>query len=155
LASLARRIFDGVTAIFGSRVTRVARVVTIPESVNGFTVGGGGSSDRHFSDVHLPGLVPNSNVTIFFRVRPLNEDATFQVRLNKTIAARFTYDEPSNTPSYWHKLLPPRALESERNELVFSASGPTAPGVEFSDVLLLYQSDDTTVKTAEPVVLDG
>jgi hypothetical protein len=147
-------MFDGVTNILGSRVTRVARVVAIPESVDGFTVGGAGSSDRHFQDVHLSGLVPNSNVTIFFRVRPLNEDATFQVRLNQTIAAHFTYDEPSNTPSHWHKVLPPRALEAERNELVFSASGPRAPGVEFSDVVLLYQSDETTVKMAEPVVLD-
>jgi hypothetical protein len=154
VASVIRRILSGVTAIFESRVTRVARFATLPESVGGFSVGSE-SSDRHFHPVAFPGLVSSASATIFFRVRPLKADTTIQVRLNQTIAVRFTYDEPSNTPFHWHKVLPARALLPDENELIFSVSGPLAPTAEFSDVVILYQSSETTVKEAGPTVLDS
>jgi hypothetical protein len=152
VAAFARRIFDGVTAVFGSRVTRVARVVTIRESVNPFTVGGSELSDRHFR-FGLPGLVPNSDATVFFRVRPLMSDSRIQVRIRQTIVARFTYDQPSNAPFHWHKVVPPGAFDAERNELIFSVAANGA--AEFSDVLILYQSDETTVKAPEELLASG
>jgi hypothetical protein len=102
-------------------VPEVARYVTL--SPRTFTIPDESSglpvSDRHFQDVTAPGLVPGSLPVLFFRTSNGGRSG-FSIRV------------------------PPGALAPEGNELTFAV--PAGGSVLFSDVVILYRSNQLTVK---------
>ncbi|MDQ4100422.1 MAG: hypothetical protein M3121_07980 [Chloroflexota bacterium] len=111
-----------------------AGVFSVPHS--------GGISDRHIQDIHAPGVVPQSLPVIFFRTTH-SGGPTFTVRLNSAPLIQHTLTDVG--PHSWHEILPVGALKAEGNELVFGVSGDGS--VQFLDVVILYTSNELTVKT--------
>jgi hypothetical protein len=126
---------------FFTEETRVARYVTVAGSENGITVpDAGGISDRHIQGIHAPGLVPVPAV-ILFRTRH-NQAPSFSVRLNATRLTAETLQ--GEGPRTWHEIIPAGALRSADNELTLAVTGDGS--VTFSDIVILYTSDELTVK---------
>jgi hypothetical protein len=138
-----RQVFD-----FFTEVTRVARFVTVAGTENGVTVPGpSGTSDVHIQAIHAPGVVVGAPAVIFFRTKHA-QAPSFSVRLNAT---RLTAESLSQAgPHSWHEIIPPGALKPQDNELTLAVTG--SGSVTFSDVVILYQSDQLTVK--KPLVAD-
>ncbi len=143
LLSGFRQFFD-----FFTEVTRVARFVTVSGTENGVTVPDqSGIGDRHIRAIHAPGLVVGAQAVIFYRTKH-TQTPSFSVRLNAT---RLTAESLGQAGSQsWHEIIPPGALKPQDNELTLAVTGNGS--VTFSDVVILYQSDQLTVK--KPVVLD-
>ncbi len=150
LRSLAARVGSLIgQAPFFNQETRVARYIVLAESLGGFSVPhSGGISDRHFLDINAPGVVTQVFPVIFFRTTH-SGTPTFSLRLNATNLTRHTFADAN--PRSWHELIPSGALRAEGNELVFAVNG--GGSVQFSDVVILYTSDQLTVKTP-PVLTD-
>ena len=144
-------LVDRVAGFF--EVPEVARYVTLPGVPQGFTIPEGeqGLSDRHFQDVDLPGLIPGSTAVLMLRTSN-GGTSRFSVRVNQSplIQHELTGGEPS--PLTWHVLVPAGALRPEGNELIFGV--PTGGSVRFSDVLILYRSNQLTIKRPIEQVLD-
>ena len=71
---------------------------------------------------------------------------SFSVRLNAT---RLTGHELSDAgPHSWHEVIPTGVLKPESNELTLAVSGNGS--VTFSDIVILYQSNQLTVKQPFP-----
>ena len=105
-------------------------------------------SDRHFTHIDAPGLISSSIPIIFFRTKHTGR-ATYSIRLNSTRLIIHTFVDDS--PQSWHIFIPPRALKTQFNELVLNVSGDGT--VIFSDVAILYRSNELTVrKTRESVI---
>jgi hypothetical protein len=146
--NVLRSIRSRVGSLFGraplfNEETRVARYLVLPESAGGFSVPhSGGISDRHFRDIKAPGVIPQISPVIFFRTMNTGTPS-FSVRLNESplIRQSFTSAEPSS----WHEIIPAGSLRAEGNELTFAVNGQGS--VTFSEVVILYTSSETTVKT--------
>jgi len=138
--------------------TRVARYLALAETAGGFTVPDPKSkiSDRHFQPLEFPGLIENASV-IFYRTRHTGRPS-FSVRINQASLTRFTFTDADPPERSWHEIIPARGpggstLSAQNNELIFAVSGNGA--VTFGDVVILYTSNELTVKiplviTAQP-----
>ena len=134
--------------------TRVARYVALAETAGGFTVPDpkSGISDRHFQALEFPGLIESASV-IFFRTRHTGRPS-FSVRINQASLTRFTFTAADPPERSWHEIIPARVpsgstLAAQNNELIFAVSGNGT--VTFGDVVILYTSNELTVKI--PIVL--
>jgi hypothetical protein len=136
---------------FFNEVTRVARFVTVAGS--GFTIPDPNAplpvSDRHIQDIDAPGVVGNTFAVIFYRTDHTGSP-TFTVRLNTTRLTAHAFGHPG--PDSWHEVIPPGVLKAEDNELTLAVSGEGS--VTFSDIVILYTSDQVKVKE-EPVLTQG
>jgi hypothetical protein len=148
--SLLQSLFDRIDAIGGLFFDEpeLARYVTVPGSDAGFTIPDPvlQQSDRHIQDIHAPGLIGGSLPVIFFRTRHTG-NPTFSVRLNTTPLIQHTLAESG--PHSWHEIVPAVALKPQNNELTLGVSGEGV--VTFSDVVILYRSNQLTVR--RPLVL--
>ena len=152
LRSLPSRIRDliGDLPIFGQEETRVARYIVLGESAGGFDVPQpSGISDQHFLDINAPGVIAQSFPVIFYRTTNTGTP-TFSVRLNQHSLTQFTFTDAQ--PRSWHEIIPAGGLKAEGNELTFAVNGDGS--VRFGDVVILYTSSETTIKT-EPVFDPG
>jgi hypothetical protein len=134
--------------------TRVARYVALAETAGGFTVPdpASGISDRHFQPIEFPGLIESASA-IFFRTRHTGRPS-FSVRINEASLTRYTFIDADPPERSWHEIIPARVpvgstLRVQNNELIFAVSGDGA--VTFGDVVILYTSNELTVKI--PIVI--
>lgn len=127
----------------------VARYVVIAESAGGFTIPDPASelglSDRHIQDIDAPGRINTSRPVIFFRTTPTGKPS-FSVRLNSTPLTQHTFSTAG--PRSWQEIIPAKTLKLEDNELTFAVSGTGS--VRFSDVVILYTSNQLTVQKPFP-----
>lgn len=100
----------------------------------------------HFEHIHAPGLVVDSFAVIFSRTKQRGKPKC-SVRLNSTPLTQQTLAEDG--PNSWHEIIRPHALKPQDNVLTFASGGDGA--VTFSDVVILYTSNELTVKN--PLVL--
>lgn len=148
-----RRLLDRIATFFEE--PEVARYVTLVGSAGGFTIPDSAAglplSDRHFQDIHAPGLIPGSQPVIFFRTAHTKKPR-FSVRLNSTPLTQHSFSGSETIPHAWHEIVPAGALKPADNELTFAVSGDG--DVRFSDVVILYRSNQLTMRRPlpEPVV---
>jgi hypothetical protein len=132
-----------------SEVNQVARYVTVAGSGSGFTVPDPNAtlplSDRHILEIHLPGLVVDAPAVIFYRTSHTG-NPSFTVHLNPTRLTSHAFGDVG--PNSWHEIIPARVLKPEHNELTLAVSGEGS--VTFSDIVILYQSDQLKVKKPIP-----
>jgi hypothetical protein len=122
----------------------VARFEIVAESVGGFTIPDPAShiNDRHIEGVFMPGFLSGSHPVILFHTSHTGRP-TFGVQLNQRPVAQHTLEDASHHS--WHEIIPSTALPSAGpNELTFFVSG--GGSVTFSNVILLYKSNQLTVK---------
>jgi hypothetical protein len=122
--------------------------VAVVDTAGGFTVPDPASqlNDRHIQQIHAPGLLGGSLPVILFRTTHTGRPR-FSVRLNSTTLTQHTFT--GDGPDTWHEIVPGGALKPQDNELTFGVSGQGT--VTFSDVVILYKSNELTVK--KPLVL--
>src|SRR5450631_2579594 len=153
---MAKTKTTGITTAqtFVFEQTRVARYVALTETAGGFTVPDPKSkiSDRHFQPLEFPGLIESASV-IFYRTRHTGRPS-FSVRINEASLTRYTFTDDDPPERSWHEIIPARVpdgstLRAQNNELIFGVSGNGA--VTFGDVVILYTSDELTVKI--PIVI--
>lgn len=148
--SILRSVFNGIDVLGGLffEEPEVARFLTIPESAGGFTIPDPTFpiNDRHIPGIHAPGLIPGSRSVIFFRTRNTGTPA-FAVRLNSTPLTQHSFNDAG--PKSWHEIVPPGALKPQDNELTLFVQGEGA--VNFSDIVILYTSNQLTVR--RPIVV--
>jgi hypothetical protein len=124
--------------------TEVTRHVALGETAGGFTLPGPPSgSDRHFQQVHAPGLRAGSRPVILFRTRH-EKTPRFSLRLNSTTLMQHAFVKDDTRHHSWHEIVPAGALKPQDNELVFAVAGDGS--VTFGDVVILYTSNELTVK---------
>ncbi len=142
--SIIQSVANGIGTFVGFffEEPRVARYVTLDGSAGGFTIPDAANiqNDRHFQNIHAPGLLNGSLPVIFYRTKHSGRPA-FSVRLNATQLTQHTFTDGS--PNSWHEIIPAVALMPQNNELTFSVTG--AGDVTFSDVVILYTSNKLTV----------
>ncbi len=141
------------TQTFVFEQPRVARYVALAETAGGFAVPDPttGLSDRHFHPIEFPGVIDIPSV-IFYRTRH-NGKPRFSVRINDASLTQYTFTDNDPPERSWHEIIPARGpagstLRPQNNELVFGVSGGS---VTFGDVVILYTSNELTVKI--PIVL--
>jgi len=147
---MAKTKTTGITTAqtFVFEQTRVARYVALAETAGGFTVPDpAGISDRHFQPIEFPGLIESASV-IFYRTRHTGRPS-FSVRINEASLTRYTFTDDDPPERSWHEIIPARVpdgstLGAQNNELIFGVSGNGA--VTFGDVVILYTSNELTVK---------
>jgi hypothetical protein len=134
--------------------TEIARYVALAETAGGFTIPdpASGISDRHIQGIEFPGVIESASV-IFFRTRHTGKPR-FSVRINSASLTQYTFTDDDPPERSWHEIIPARTpvgstLKAQNNELIFGASGDGA--VTFGDVVILYTSNELTVKI--PVVV--
>jgi hypothetical protein len=136
--------------------TTVARYVAMAESADGFTIPDPPDfplSDRHFQGIDFPGVTEIPAV-IFYRTRHTGRPR-FSVSINGTLLTNYTFTDNDPPERAWHEIIPASrpggqpALRAQNNELTFGASGDGA--VTFGDVVILYTSNELTVKL--PIVV--
>jgi hypothetical protein len=142
------------THTFVLEETRVTRYVALAETAGGFTIPSPAFplSDRHIQGIEFPGVIESASV-IFYRTRHTGRP-TFTVRINGAPLTQFTFTDHDPPERAWHEIIPARVadgptLRAQNNELVFGVSGNGA--VTFGDVVILYTSNELTVKV--PIVL--
>ncbi|UPJ53112.1 hypothetical protein IVB30_18410 [Bradyrhizobium sp. 200] len=124
--------------------TKVARYVALDETAGGFAIT---NFDRHFQDIEFPGVAPVSAV-ILYRTRH-EGSPKFSVRINSAPLTQYNFTENDPLERCWHEIIPAidggrqPTLKAQKNELVFRVSEGT---VTFGDVVVLYTSNETTVK---------
>jgi hypothetical protein len=138
--SIPRQFRDLVGGFFEE--TRITRTIVLAESVSGFDIPTPREiGDRHFRDIHAPGVVTGSNPVIFLRTTNTGR-SRFTARLNQHRLIDHEFRQ-SGTQS-WHRLIPAGGLKEERNELVLDVRGEGS--VRFSDILILYTANNTKVR---------
>jgi hypothetical protein len=145
--SVLQSISDNVLGLFYEEV-QVLRCLTFPES-RGVTVPDptSGSSDRHIR-FDAPGVLDRSVAVVCFQSTSDAPGASFSVRLNST-PHLIEGSIESRDPHSWQKLAVSGALMREHNELVFAVNEGS---VTFSDVFILYTSNQLTVKKRRTIV---
>ena len=128
----------------------VARYVALAGTAGGFTVpDASGISDRHFQGIAFPGVTA-APAAIFYRTRHTGRPS-FSVRINSTSLTQVTLTDADPPERTWHEIIPPGpTLKAQDNELVFGVSNGS---VTFGDVIVLYTSNELTVKI--PIVIVG
>jgi hypothetical protein len=93
-------------------------------------------------------LIESASV-IFFRTRHTGRPR-FSVRINEASLTRYTFTDDDPPERSWHEIIPDGStLRAQNNELIFGVSGDGA--VTFGDVVILYTSNELTVKI--PIVV--
>lgn len=144
-------LLSALRNILGNRSTgnrtEVARFVTIGEPVS---ISSDGISDHHFEGIQLPGLLVGSGVRHVFLIRTQHAgEVGFQARLNNEVLLREVFIE--NGAESWHRTISPATLQPSDNVLTLSITGTGQ--VNFSDMVILYKSNATTI--IEPIVVSG
>ena len=128
--------------------TRVTRYVALDETAAGFTIPDPAQplSDRHFHPIEFPGVIEVAAV-IMFRTRH-SGGARFTVRINQERLTQYAFRNDDPPERCWHEIIPARGpagptLRAHNNELTFGVSEGT---VTFGDVVILYTSNEATVK---------
>ncbi len=138
-----------------TEVTRVSRYLVLPEFAGGVTVGGNQRSDSHVQ-FELPHIVAQVSAVLFFTAQPHAVDTTIQVRESQHGAGvlhRHTFT--GGDAQSWHRVVPPLGLRATGNEIIFSVDQDGSGGsATFSDVVIMYTADKTTVSTPIEVVAD-
>lgn len=131
--------------------TDVARLLTVAQSVGGFTVPDPqtSASDAHIQGVNAPGLVNGSVAVLFYRA-VTRGSGTYHVRLQSangtTQPTEHAISALDAGPSSWQEVIPAGLLTSDNNELIFAVSVDSAgTSVTFSDVAILYKSNKLTI----------
>ena len=126
-----------------------ARYVTVAGSAGGFTIpDSSGIDDLHIKSIHAPGLKNGSLPVMFFRTKHTSRP-TFSVRLNSTPLTQHTFTDDG--PHSWHEIIPSDAIKPKDNELTLFVRGDG--NVTFSDIVILYFSNELTVKFERPQVV--
>jgi hypothetical protein len=147
--SLLQSLTNNVLALFYEEPD-VTRCLSFPESVaGGFRVPdpASGVSDRHMQ-FDAPGILEGSLAAVFFQTTVNTDTASFSVRLNTPehlVIGTFENRDPHS----WHKLARAGTLRATGNELVF---GVSEGDVSFSDVFIVYTSNQLTVRKRRTVV---
>jgi hypothetical protein len=100
---------------------------------------------RHFRSINCPGVMQITSV-LFFRTTHVGS-SVFTVRLNGALVIQYDFMEKDPYDQRWHLLI--GGVMPQNNELAFAVStlGFSGDGtVSFSDVVILYTSDQTTIK---------
>lgn len=146
MATVPGRITPLRTFIFEE--TRLARYVALDETAAGFTIPDPAHpiSDRHFHPIEFPGVIEVPAV-IMFRTRHSGR-AKFTVRINQARLTQYAFRDDDPPERCWHEIIPARGpagptLLAQNNELTFGVSEGT---VTFGDVVILYTSNEATVK---------
>lgn len=145
--SILQSVSNNVLGLFNEE-PEVARCLVFGETALGFAVPdpASGSSDRHLQ-FDAPGVADGCVPIVLFQSTPDGE-ASFSVRLNSTPhLVQLSVD--GGGPHSWHKLAPAGSLRPTQNELVFAVSDGR---VTFSDVAILYTSNQLTIRKRRPVV---
>jgi hypothetical protein len=133
-------------------VTRVSRYVVLADSVGGVTAPSnapGVIGSEWAPRFDAPGIVSKEHAVIFFGAKADNQGARFSVRLTRSSEHLMMYTFTDSNLHSWHQIIRPDVLTPLDNELIFAAyEGAT---VTFSDVVILYTSDELTIKK-EPVL---
>jgi hypothetical protein len=145
LDSVVRSLTENVLSLFYeeadvARWITFAGTFTVPDPTSGL-------SDRHFR-FDAPGVLPESLPAVFFQTASSTPEPSFSVRLNSTphlVATTLA----SGDPHSWHKLGTAGSLMPQGNELVFAVEQGT---VTFSDVFVLYTSNQLTVRKRRQIV---
>ena len=144
------------THTFVLEETKVTRYVALAETAGGFTIPSPAFplSDRHIQPIEFPGVIASASV-IFFRTRHTGRPR-FTVRINEAPLTQYSFTDDDPPERTWHEIIPARlpdgpTLRAPNNELVFGVSGDGA--VTFGDVVILYTSNELTVKV--PIVLSA
>jgi hypothetical protein len=148
--SIFRSLATNVFPLFREEV-QVARYLAFPESVGGITIPDpeSGINDRHLQ-FDVPGLVERSHAVVFLGTTPHTAEVSFTVRLNNwPHLVKHTVTE--GRIQSWHAVTPPGALKPEKNELVLAVSA--GGNMTFSDVFILYTSNQLTVKKPTGIVV--
>jgi hypothetical protein len=146
--SILQSVTSNVLGLFYEEA-QVARCLTFAESLHGLTVPDSAGSSDHHLQFDAPGVLEGSLPVVLFQTVADADKASFSVRLNGAphlVEATF---EDDRDPHSWHKLAPADSLMAEHNELVFAV---TEGKVTFSDVVVLYTSNQLTVKKQRAVV---
>jgi hypothetical protein len=129
--------------------TKVTRYVALADTAGGFTIPSPAFplSDRHIHPIELPGVIASAAV-IFFRTRHTGTPR-FSVRINQAPLTQYTFVDRDPPERAWHEIIPAHVasgptLREQNNELTFGVSGNGA--VTFGDVVILYTSNELTVK---------
>jgi hypothetical protein len=129
--------------------TTVARYTPLDQTAGGFTVTPN-DGDRHFQGLEFPGVIPTA-AAIFYRTRHSGLPR-FSVRINSTSLTQYTFTENDPAERCWHEIIPAgvagqATLMAQNNELVFAvASNDPNAIVTFGDVVILYTSNETTIR---------
>jgi hypothetical protein len=149
---ILRPLIDNVLSLFYEEAN-VARYIVLAESAGGFTIPDPDSdlplSDRHILDIEAPGLLNGSRPVIFFRTTHTGTPS-MSVRLNTTRLTLHTFADSDSAPRSWHEIILAGALKPQDNELTFAVGDDG--NITFSDVLILYTSNQLTVKKPRVVV---
>jgi hypothetical protein len=133
--------------------TKVTRYVALDETAGGFVIAQGG--DRHLQEIEFPGVTDIASV-IFYRTRHTRSPA-FSVRINSTRLTEYAFTEADPLERCWHEIIPAGALKAQGNELTFAVpSGAPSQNsftVTFGDVVIVYTSNETTIKIKVPLTL--
>jgi hypothetical protein len=133
--------------------TRVARYVALAETAGGITVPDQGLSDHHITGIEFPGVIESPSA-IFYRTRRTGKP-TFSVRINAAPLTQYTFIDSDPLERSWHEIIPASVvggqstLTAQNNELIFGVSG--AGTVTFGDVVILYPSNELTIKV--PIIV--
>jgi hypothetical protein len=149
--AILRPLFGTVFPLFYEEA-RVTRYIVLPESVGGFTIPNPDTliNDLHADPFDAPGLVPGSLPVIFLGSTPHTAKASFDVFLENPMTQLITHTfAAESAPHDWHKVIPPNALKPEGNQLTFAVSEGS---ITFSDVVILYTSNQLTVKRPAQIV---
>lgn len=145
--SILQSVGSNVLGLFNEEA-QLARLLTFAESVGGFVVpDAAGIGDRHIQ-FDAPGVLEGSLPVVFFQAAADGDRASFSVRLNSgphLVEATIENREPRS----WNKLARGGSLLPEHNDLVFAVSGGS---VTFSDVFIVYTSNQLTVRKQRTVV---
>ena len=127
----------------------------LPEFAGGLTIGGNNLSDSH-AQFELPDIVAQVPAVLFFTVQPHAVDTTIQVRESQHGAGvlhRHTFTD--GDAHSWHRVVRPRGLMATGNEIVFSVDqNGVGKSATFSDVVIMYTADKTTIRTPIDIVAD-
>lgn len=146
--SIVQSLTSNVLGLFYEEA-QVARLLTFAESVGGFVVpDAAGVGDRHLQ-FDAPGLLEGSLPVVFFQGTADTDKASFTLRLNSgPHLVEATIENDRSTRS-WNKLARADSLMPDHNELAFAVGEGS---VTFSDVFILYTSNQLTVKKQRAVV---
>lgn len=146
--SILQSVTSNVLGLFYEEV-QVARVLTFAESVGGFVVpDAAGVSDRHIQ-FDAPSVLEGSLPVVFFQATAGSDKASFSIRLNAGPHLVEATIENDRSPQSFNKLARADSLLPDHNELVFAVSEGS---VTFSDVFILYTSNQLTVRKQRTVV---
>ena len=139
---IAAHAADAAADIF-DEVVEVTRFITIAGSDAGITVPDPVTflSDHHVNPFDAPGLIADAPSIVFFRTTH-SGSPRFSLRLNNDqLVVRTIVGEGVMS---WHEIAAPGSLWSTSNQIVLAVG--STDSVRFSDIVILYKSNQLTVR---------